>query len=432
MNEENNMTRKDFLASLGSIALGGTSLSLFPWLTACSPEKQKQSAGEKALLGIIGTGSRGRFHMANLLLDPSAQIVALCDDYLPHLDEASALCPEAKRYTDYRKLLEDKEVDGVIICTPLSMHARMTIDALAAGKHTFCEKAMAHSTEELDAMYRAWKEGNRVLMVGQQRLYDPKYIKAMELVHGGAIGQVVGIRNYWYRNNDWRREVPSPQEERRINWRLYNATSRGLMTELACHQLQNGSWAMGGIQPQFVTGTGSIMYWKDGREVFDNVAAIYQYPNGVHMTFESIISNKHFGMGEQILGSEGTIDLVRGVMYSEAGYRRSGIRQLLGQIEQGILSNSAFAGTSWATEEASQDKGIRFVDNVTVNDGASSVGASGDGSAELIHAFCLSVITGVQPEKIVEEAYWSTLLALLGDQATREGGRIEIPQIILA
>ncbi|MBR6865435.1 MAG: Gfo/Idh/MocA family oxidoreductase [Bacteroidales bacterium] len=422
------MTRKGFLETLGSLAVGS---ALFPWLSGCTPEKHRQAAGEKARLGIIGTGSRGQFHIANLLLDPNAEIVALCDDFPPHLDAASALCPSARRYADYRKLLEDKEVDGVIICTPLSMHAQMTIDSLAAGKHTFCEKAMAHSPEQLQAMYRAWKEGNRVLMVGQQRLYDPKYVKAMELVHGGAIGQVVGIRNYWYRNNDWRREVPSPEYERRINWRLYEEYSRGLMTELACHQLQNGSWAMNGLQPSFVQGTGSIMYWKDGREVFDNVAAIYQYPNGVHMTFESIISNKHFGMGEQILGSEGTIDLVRGIMYSEAPMRRSGIRQLLDQIEQGILAGSAFAGTSWATEEASTDKGIRFADHVTVNDGASSVGAAGDGSAELIHAFCLAAISGVQPAGIVEEAYWSTLLALLGDRATRGGTRLEIPREIV-
>jgi hypothetical protein len=100
---------------------------------------------------------------------------------------------------------------------------------------------------------------------------------------------------------------------------------------------------------------------------------------------------------------------------------------LLDQIEQGILSNAAFAGTSWATEEASKDAGIRFAENVTVNDGASSVGASGDGSVELIHAFCLAVITGTQPAGIVEEAYWSTLLALLGDRATRLATRVDIP-----
>ena len=81
---------------------------------------------------------------------------------------------------------------------------------------------------------------------------------------------------------------------------------------------------------------------------------------------------------------------------------------------------AAFAGTSWATEDASTDAGIRFADNVTVNDGASSVGAAGDGSRELIHAFCLAVISGKQPGQIVDEAYWATLLALRGDQASRE------------
>ncbi|MCR4860716.1 MAG: Gfo/Idh/MocA family oxidoreductase [Bacteroidales bacterium] len=422
------MTRKDFFKSLGGIVMGSTALAAFPWLHSCTPEQDRELMGETARLGIIGTGSRGQFHLANLLLDANARIVALCDDYQPNLEAAAALVPEAKLYTDYRRLLDDPEVDGVIICTPLDLHARMTIDSIQAGKHTFVEKAMAHSHEELLQMCQVWQQSDRVLMVGQQRLYDPKYVKAMELVRGGAIGQVVGIRNYWYRNSDWRREVPSPELERRINWRLYDASSRGLMTELACHQLANGGWAMGGIQPETVCGNGSILFWKDGREVYDNVATIFQYPNGVDMTFESIISNKHFGMGEQILGSEGTIDLVRGIMYSEESNPQSGIQQLLGQIEQGVLSNSAFAGTSWATEVASNDKGIRFIDHVVVNDGASMVGATADGSVELMHAYCQAIITGRQPEMIVEEAYWSTLLALMGDKASREKTMVRIPQ----
>ena len=420
MTQNQQMSRKDFFHRLGNLTAGAAALSLFPWLEGCTVERERETRGEQARLGVIGTGSRGMFHLAHLIQDPSARIVALCDDYAPHLDEAAALFPDARRYSDYRRLLEDREVDGVVICTPLSLHASMTVEAIRAGKHVFCEKAMAHTQEGLEQMYRCWKESDRVLMIGQQRHYDPKYIKAMELVHGGAIGQVVGIRNYWYRNNDWRRPVPSPELERRINWRLYHEYSCGLMTELACHQLANGSWAMGGLQPEGVCGTGSIQYWKDGREVFDNVSVVYQYPNGVHMTFDSIISNKHFGMGEQILGTEGTIDLVRGILYYEKSPAKSGIRQLLEQIEQGVLSNAAFAGTSWATEDASTDAGIRFADNVTVNDGASSVGAAGDGSRELIHAFCLAVISGKQPGQIVDEAYWATLLALRGDQASRE------------
>jgi len=403
--------------------MAGAAVELFPWVSSCSAQAINEIKGEKARLGIIGTGSRGKFHINNLLKDESAQIVALCDNYRPHLDDAAKLCPKAKLYSDYHQLLENKNVDGVIICTPLSLHAPMTIDSLNAGKATFCEKAMAYSIEQCRAIYSTWKKSGKVLMIGQQRMYDPKYIKAMELAKSGAIGEVVGVRNYWYRNNDWRRPVPSPEMEKHINWRLYNETSRGLMTELACHQLHNGTWATGYL-PDSVVGTGSIMYWKDGREVFDNVHTLYKYPNGMTMTFDSVISNKHFGMGEQILGSKGTIDLVAGMIYSEQPKDFSGIRQFLKQIENGVMNNSAFAGSSWAQESASTDMGIRFIDNVTLNSGESSVGAEGDGSAELIHAFCHATITKRQPEKIVLEAFCATVMALAGEEATRTGEKV--------
>ena len=129
-------------------------------------------------------------------------------------------------------------------------------------------------------------------------------------------------------------------------------------------------------------------------------------------------------MGEFILGSEGTIDLVKGIMFSESPAYRSGIEQFLMQIKQGILSNSAFAGSSWSQEEASTDPGVRFTDKMITTDGSSSTGATNDGSVELAHAFCHAVITGQQPEKIVKEAYYATALALLGDQATHEKSTI--------
>ena len=407
------MTRKDFLSSIGGLCASGTILSMFPWLEGCSEKEQKAIASEKARLAIIGTGSRGQYHIANLLLEDAAQIVALCDDFQPHLDAAAAMCPEAKLYNDYRKLLEDSAVQGVLICTPLFLHAQMILDSLAAGKHVFCEKALAHSIEECKQVYDVWKESGKVLLVGQQRLFDPKYIKAMELVQNGAIGEVVGIRNYWYRNNDWLRPLPEnapaepagspfPDLQHRINWRLYDKYSKGLMTELACHQIQNGSWAMGSMQPLSVMGSGNIRHWKDDREVFDNLAVIYQYPNGTQMTFESIISNKHFGMGEFILGSEGTIDLVSGTLYTDEPRQKSGIAQFLKQIEMGIIRNSVFAGTSWNQESGTSDLGTKFAGDVVVNSGASTVGALADGSVELMHADCHAVITGNQPRNVME------------------------------
>ncbi|MBQ5914510.1 MAG: Gfo/Idh/MocA family oxidoreductase, partial [Alistipes sp.] len=312
------MNRKEFLSDCGKIGFAGVTLSLFPWLQSCSDKAKQEVKGEKARIGIIGTGSRGCFHIKHLVQMPNVEVVALCDNYRPHLEDAAQYYPKAKLYDDYRHLLEQRDVEGVIIATPLYLHAPMTLDALSAGKRVFCEKSMGYTLDECLEVYNKRKETNGVLFIGQQRLFDPKYIKAMSMIHEGKIGDVVGVRNYWYRNNNWRRDVPSPELERHINWRLYSEYSRGLMTELACHQLQNGSWALG-MLPEQVMGSGHLVHWlkEDKRDVYDCVSAIFTYPNGVNMTFESIISNKHFGMGEQILGTNGTIDLVTGMYYSD-------------------------------------------------------------------------------------------------------------------
>jgi len=423
------MNRKEFLADCGAKGLAGVALSLFPWLESCTPKAQQEIKGEKARIGIIGTGSRGLFHIKNLLQMPEVEVVALCDDYRPHLEDAAQYFPKAKLYDDYHRLLEDREVKGVIIATPLYLHGRMTIDALEAGKRVFCEKSMAFTLDEALEVYKCRERVGGVLLIGQQRLFDPKYVKAMQMIHEGKIGKVVGVRNYWYRNNDWRREVPSPELERRINWRLYSEYSRGLMTELACHQLQNGSWAMG-MLPEKVMGSGSLIHWnKDGRDVYDTVCAIFTYPNGVNMTFESIISNKHFGMGEQILGSEGTIDLVTAMHYTdEPAPKGSGMHQLVEQIENGLMSNSVFAGTSWAAETSALAPGLPIMQNVKVVSGESSVGAEADGSKELIEAFAHAVITGKQPEKVLEESYYATQFALLADKAMKEGAILTLDE----
>ena len=416
------MNRKEFLSDCGKIGFAGVTLSLFPWLQSCNDKAKQEVKGEKACIGIIGTGSRGCFHIKHLVQMPNVEVVALCDNYRPHLEDAAQYYPKAKLYDDYRHLLEQRDVEGVIIATPLYLHAPMTLDALSAGKRVFCEKSMGYTLDECLEVYNKRKETNGVLFIGQQRLFDPKYIKAMSMIHEGKIGDVVGVRNYWYRNNNWRRDVPSPELERHINWRLYSEYSRGLMTELACHQLQNGSWALG-MLPEQVMGSGHLVHWlkEDKRDVYDCVSAIFTYPNGVNMTFESIISNKHFGMGEQILGTNGTIDLVTGMYYSdEPAPKGSGMHQLIAQIESGVMSNSVFAGTSWAAESSPLAPGVPIMPNVKVVTGESTVGAEADGSRELLEAFIHATITGRQPEKVLEESYYATQFALLADKAMHE------------
>jgi predicted dehydrogenase len=414
--------RRDFFKTLGS----GSLIAMFPWLQSCTKEAITAISGEKVRLGIIGTGSRGMYHLNNLQDMPQAEIIALCDDYEPHLQQAVALYPKAKLYDNYCKLLENKDIQAVLITTPLNEHEQMTIDSFAAGKHVFCEKSMALTLDGCRRIYDAYRKSGKVLYIGQQRLFDPKYIRAMEMIHSGLIGTITGMRAYWYRNNDWRRPVPSPELERRINWRLYRNSSAGLVTELAAHQLQVGDWAIG-LRPESVMGYGDVVYWKDGREVYDNISLIYRYPNGVKMSYESVISNKFLGLEELILGDKGTMELEKGKYYFEEAQPAPGILQLINGIEHKIFDNVSFAGPSWVPETASISKGYYVTEDVRTTSGASSVGAVGDGSVELLTAFCNSAITGQQNDTLAEEAYYSSVYALLGLMAMEEKRIVEFP-----
>ena len=426
---EREVSRREFIKELGYLA-GGALLLSMPWLKSQTPEKLSEikRQGTCARVALIGCGSRGQYHLHNLKAIPHAEVVALCDDYEPNLKAAAEIFPSARQYSDYRSLLEASDVDGVIIATPLNLHAPMTLDALAAGKHVFCEKAMARTMSECRAIYEAYKRSDKALYFCMQRMYDPKYIKGMEQVHSGLIGEIVGLRCHWFRNADWRREVPSPELERRINWRLYRESSGGLMTELACHQLEVCNWAMGRM-PETIMGMGDIVFWKDGREVYDNVNVIYRYSNGVKINYESLISNKYNGMEDQILGHKGTVDMTKGIYYLEEDNQLSGIRQLLREGKEKTLGAIPTAGPSWRPETRKDYVPHTLVaGEVSVNSGQSTVGADNDGSDVILSAFCQSCITGEKAENVVEEAYCSTLLCLLANQAMDEKRIITFPE----
>lgn len=405
--------RRQFIREMGIIS-GGILLSTSPWFSAFS--EQKNTVGSVARIGIIGPGSRGQFLMSFLATNPKASIVAICDPYQPSIDAALKMAPKAKVYHDYRLLLEDKNIDAVVIATPLDKHYQIVIDAFDAGKHVFCEKSISYSLEDTHNIYKKYLNSNRVFFVGQQRLFDPKYIKAMEKVHSGELGDISGIRSFWHRNNDWRRPVPSPKLDEQINWRLYNAHSKGIMTELACHQLQIGTWAMREI-PNKVMGHGAITYWKEKREVYDNVSCIYVFDNGVKMNYDSVLSNKFYGLEEQILCSKGTIEPEKSKYYYEEIAPAPAFLQLMNDAESALFGSLPFAGTSWVPETANKNVGQYLLEKKHDSDGTSL----------MLEAFIEAVITQKQPKLIAEEAYYATQLSLLGHQAMEEERMLIFP-----
>ena len=309
--KKNVLSRREFLKECGLLAGATAVATSFPWMTALSEENQKATDGEKLRVAVIGPGSRGRYHLNFLVRNPKVEVTWLCDVYQPSLDKALAIAPGAKTCKDYREVLDDPEVDAIYVVTPLDTHKQITVDAFEAGKHVFCEKSLSHNCADALEMYNAHLRTGKVFFVGQQRLYDPYYLEAIRMIEEGMFGPIEGIKTFWYRNADWRREVPSPELERLINWRLYREHSCGLMTELACHQVQLGTWIYKDI-PETIMGSGAITFWKDGREVEDNVNVIYTYKDGRRVSFESIISNKFYGLEEQIMGHLGTVEPEKG------------------------------------------------------------------------------------------------------------------------
>ncbi len=412
--EEQHITRREFLRELG-VAGAGALVLTSPWLKAFADVDG--TAGERLRLGMIGTGSRGQFLLSFLAKNPKADIVAFADIYQPSLDAALKMVPTATTYSDYHRLLDDKSIDAVIIATPLNTHHQIALDAFDAGKNVFCEKTIGYDMQQCLDIYNRHKSTGKIFFSGQQRLFDPRYIKAMDLIHEGLFGEITAVHSFWNRNDSWRRDVPKPELEKFINWRLYKETSKGLMTELACHQLQVGTWALG-MLPKKVMGHGSLNYWRDGREVYDNINMIYVFEDGRKMTWGSDIANRFYGLEEQILGSKGTVEPERGKYYFEDFDPAPAFLQLINEWENKLFGSIPFAGTSWAPETAN------------VNNGEYLLGKRPeiDGSSLLTEAFVEACITKKQPERIAEEGYYASLLCLWGHEAIEKGEMLELPE----
>lgn len=399
--------RREFLKEMAVYAGSTAFLASIPWLRAFSAENGKNTApSDRVRIAVIGVGSRGKALLLNLKEIENVEVVAVCDNYEPHLQQAIELTKgEAKSYNDHQKLLDGtKNLDAVIIATPLHEHATITIDCLNAGLHVFCEKSMARTLVDAKRMVDTSLETGNILQIGQQRLFNPVYLNALERVRLGEIGQITQVRAFWHRNNDWRRPVPNLALERKINWRLYSEYSGGLMTELASHQLQVANWFIDEVPTQ-VMGSGSICYWRDGREVYDQVALVYDYPGGAKCIYDSMIANKHYGLEEQIMGNKGTIEPELNRIYSENPPPAPGIKQLIHDLKSEVFEVIPIGGATWMPEVATFNNGKR----ITSYD-------NNDTFLQLV-GFVKAVKAGKPYANLLREGFHASVAALLGLQA---------------
>ncbi|WP_100614943.1 Gfo/Idh/MocA family protein [Confluentibacter citreus] len=296
------MKRKDFIAKSALL-----SVSVISATSVFGVVSNAARINKTIKLGVIGTGDRGSGLISLLNEIDGIDVVAVCDILDFRLKNGLLKTNnKAKSYINYKDLLNDKEIDAVLIATPFNTHAQIAMDAVDAGKHVYCEKTMAKGLKGIHALANKVSNSNLIFQTGHQYHSSKLYKHIVDLIKSGEIGDVASFECQWNRNGNWRRPVSNPALERVINWRMYREYSGGLVAELCSHQIDFVSWVLG-ENPKKIMGTGGIDFWKDGRETYDNIYLLYEYPSGVKATFKCLTSNSLNDYQIKVQGSKGTI-----------------------------------------------------------------------------------------------------------------------------
>jgi predicted dehydrogenase len=281
-------TRRSFLASSSAVGL----VAAAPAVAA--EASRVLGANDAIVMGIIGSGGRGR-NLMGTFKSLGARFGAACDIYERNLGAGLKEAGDgAKPFADYRKLLEEKSLDAVLIASTEHWHAPMLIDAVAAGKDAYCEKPMSHSIEEGNRMVKAVRMTDRIVQIGMQRRSTPSVIAARDLL--AECGEVFLVKAYWNwdfskpldqgpldSKLDWKAFIgPAPWHEyepmRFRYWRYFWDYSGGNVTDQGTHLMDVVQWYMGARTPLSALCYGSV-YADKGAETPDVFSAVFEYPN---------------------------------------------------------------------------------------------------------------------------------------------------------
>lgn len=344
MNKNN--SRRSFIkrASLTSAALSAT-----PFLLSASKNEtqllqraysfQEFGVNDKINIALIGTGIQGIYDTQAALQVDGIKLVAACDLYTGRLDRAKELWGQDIFVTrDYREILNRKDVDAVLIATPDHWHQTITVAALKAGKHVYCEKPMVQNFNEGQEIIKAQQDSGRICQIGSQGMSSLGNEKAKELYEDGAIGDIVMLDMYndrYSAEGAWQYPIPTDANSKTVDfdtflgsapkvpfdtnrffrWRNYQDYGTGVAGDLFVHAFSTLNYVISSDGPNRAMATGGLRYWKDGRDVPDVSITLYDYPKTeTHAPFNAafrinFIAGSGGGGGFKLIGTEGEMEI---------------------------------------------------------------------------------------------------------------------------
>lgn len=298
------VSRRNFLTKSAAMVTAGLvmpSVLMENYLKA-----QTVGANDKIRIGLIGCGNMGWANLADFLIHPELDCIALCDIDKKLLDGKAAEVAKLRNKTpilfgDYRKMLDMKDLDAVIIATPDHWHCLQMVDACSAGKDVYVEKPIANSIAECDAMVAAARKHNRVVQVGQQQRSGKHWHAMKSYLDSGKLGKIARV-NVWANFNyaavlnpvpnsriptgvDFETWLgPAPERdfnEKRFHglWRMFWDYGGGLMTDWGVHLIDMALWGMNvkGMPNRVIASGGNFAYPDCYSETFDTLSVIYEY-----------------------------------------------------------------------------------------------------------------------------------------------------------
>jgi len=342
-----NSTRRDFLKLTGA---GVAALS-------ASSYARVLGANDRVGVGIIGFSDRCRGALIPSFLKSAPELnfefVALSDIWSRRREEGVAYINKLSgkqialaRNND--ELYDNRNVQAVIVATADFQHSFHGVEAIHAGRDVYVEKPLAHTMEDAKAIRDAVKKSDRVFAVGTQRRSSPTYQKACDFIKSGQFGDIVSVEMTWNVNQPgrWRRAklVPQLREEdtdwkrylinhpyepfnarKYLEFRLFWPFSSGIPDQWLVHQIDTVHWFTGLPHPRSVVANGGIYKWRDGRQNWDAMTAVFDYgplnnpDKGFQVIYSSRMNNSYGGIKELYFSTGGTLDLDKNEITSEGG-----------------------------------------------------------------------------------------------------------------